>query len=71
MESSCIAGPQRALADEVGRDAVARAVADVELLAQVDGDVGRVVLVDLGPQRDDARCRRRAACAAPARAPPR
>ena len=69
LERSCIAGPERALADEVRRDARARAVRDGEPLAQVDGDRGGVVLVDLGHQRHEHR-RPAAACSAPARARP-
>ena len=47
--------PQRALADERRRDAVAGAVAGAEVLAQVDGEVGGGVLVDGDAQRDDHR----------------
>ena len=48
------AGPQRLLADEVGLGAVlGGAVADAELLAEVDGEVGGLVLVAGHVERGD------------------
>ena len=47
------AGPQRLLADEVERDAVPRAVLDVEMTAQSRHCVGRLVLAAGQPHRDE------------------